>query len=115
MNSAGRSSISSIFQHGLQDGYLSFNFHVKGGLFPLIGSLLCAEPHKLYKNKKETNKQNKTKQKLTGRKIRSAQNFRNLLNGRDEPASYVVKEIFPRWKMFSNIHELYAKMLRTFY
>ena len=36
MNSAGRSSISSIFQHGLQDGYLSLNPHVKGGLFPLI-------------------------------------------------------------------------------
>ena len=28
-------SISSIFQHGLQDGYLSLNPHVKGGLFPL--------------------------------------------------------------------------------
>ena len=35
MNSAGRSNISSIFQHGLQDGYLSLNPHVKGGLFPL--------------------------------------------------------------------------------
>ena len=35
MNSAGRSNISSIFQHGLQDGYLSLNAHVKGGLFPL--------------------------------------------------------------------------------
>ena len=36
MNSAGRGNISSIFQHGLQDGYLSLNPHVKGGLFPLI-------------------------------------------------------------------------------
>ena len=36
MNSAGRISISSIFQHGLQDGYLSLNIHVKGGLFPLM-------------------------------------------------------------------------------
>ena len=35
MNSAGQSNISSIFQHGLQDGYLSLNSHVKGGLFPL--------------------------------------------------------------------------------
>ena len=35
MNSAGRSNISSIFQHGLQDSYLSLNPHVKGGLFPL--------------------------------------------------------------------------------
>ena len=35
MNSAGRSNISSIFQHGLQDGYLSLNPNVKGGLFPL--------------------------------------------------------------------------------
>ena len=35
MNSAGWSNISSIFQHGLQDGYLSLNPHVKGGLFPL--------------------------------------------------------------------------------
>ena len=35
MNSAGRSNISSIFQHGLQDGYFSLNPHVKGGLFPL--------------------------------------------------------------------------------
>ena len=35
VNSAGRSNISSIFQHGLQDGYLSLNPHVKGGLFPL--------------------------------------------------------------------------------
>ena len=33
VNSAGRSNISSIFQHGLQDGYLSLNPHVKGGLF----------------------------------------------------------------------------------
>ena len=24
-----------VFQHGLQDGYLSLNPHVKGGLFPL--------------------------------------------------------------------------------
>ena len=32
MSSAGRISISSGFQHGLQDGYLSFNPHVKGGL-----------------------------------------------------------------------------------
>ena len=36
MNSAGRSNISSIFEHGLQDGYLSLNPHVKSGLFPLI-------------------------------------------------------------------------------
>ena len=36
MNSAGRSNISSIFQHGLQDGYLSLNPHAKGGLFPLM-------------------------------------------------------------------------------
>ena len=36
MNSAGRSNISSIFQQGLQDGYLSLNPHVKGGLFPLM-------------------------------------------------------------------------------
>ena len=35
MNSAGWSNISSIFQHGLQDGYLSLNPHVIGGLFPL--------------------------------------------------------------------------------
>ena len=28
MNSAGWSSISSIFEHGLQDGYLSLNPHV---------------------------------------------------------------------------------------
>ena len=35
MNSAGRSSISSTFQHGLPDGYLSLNPRVKGGLFPL--------------------------------------------------------------------------------
>ena len=35
MNSAGRSNILSIFQHGLQDGYVSLNSHVKGGLFPL--------------------------------------------------------------------------------
>ena len=35
MNSAGHSNNSSIFQHGLQDGYLSLNPHVKGGLFPL--------------------------------------------------------------------------------
>ena len=35
MNSAGRSNISSIFQHGVQDDYLSLNPHVKGGLFPL--------------------------------------------------------------------------------
>ena len=40
MNSAGRSNISSIFQHGLQDGYLSLNPHVKGGLFPLRRELL---------------------------------------------------------------------------
>ena len=38
MNSAGRSNVSSIFQHGLQDGYLSLNPHVKGGLFPLTGA-----------------------------------------------------------------------------
>ena len=37
MKSAGRSNISSIFQHGLQDGYVSLNPHVKGGLFPLMG------------------------------------------------------------------------------
>ena len=36
MNSAVWSNISSIFQHGLQDGYLSLNPHVKGGLFPLM-------------------------------------------------------------------------------
>ena len=36
MSSAGRISISSCFQHGLQDGYLSYQPHVKGGLFPLI-------------------------------------------------------------------------------
>ena len=36
VNSVGRSNISSIFQHGLQDGYLSLNPHVKGGLIPLI-------------------------------------------------------------------------------
>ena len=35
MSSAGRISISSCFQHGLQNGYLSLNPHVKGGLFPL--------------------------------------------------------------------------------
>ena len=35
MSSAGRNSISSCFQHGLQDGYLSLKPHVKGGLFPL--------------------------------------------------------------------------------
>ena len=35
MSSAGRISISSCFQHGLQDGYLSLKPHVKGGLFPL--------------------------------------------------------------------------------
>ena len=35
-SSAGRISISSCFQHGLQDGYLSLKPHVKGGLFPLI-------------------------------------------------------------------------------
>ena len=35
MSSAGRISISSYFQHGLQDGYLSLKPHVKGGLFPL--------------------------------------------------------------------------------
>ena len=35
MGSAGRNSISSCFQHGLQDGYLSLKPHVKGGLFPL--------------------------------------------------------------------------------
>ena len=29
VNSAGRSNILSIFQHGLQDGYLSLNPHVK--------------------------------------------------------------------------------------
>ena len=40
MNSAGWSNISSIFQHGLQDGYLSLNPHVKGGLFPLILKIL---------------------------------------------------------------------------
>ena len=37
MGSAERISISSFFQHGLQDGYLSLNPHVKGGLFPLKG------------------------------------------------------------------------------
>ena len=36
MSSAGRNSISSCFQHGLQDGYLSLKPHVKGGLFPLM-------------------------------------------------------------------------------
>ena len=36
MSSAGRNSISSCFQHGLQDGYLSLIPHVKGGLFPLM-------------------------------------------------------------------------------
>ena len=35
MSSAGRNSISSCFQHGLQDGYLSLKHHIKGGLFPL--------------------------------------------------------------------------------
>ena len=35
VNSAGRTNVSSIFQHGLQDGYLSLYPHVKGGLFPL--------------------------------------------------------------------------------
>ena len=35
MSSAGRISISSCFQHGLQDGYLGLKPHVKGGLFPL--------------------------------------------------------------------------------
>ena len=35
MSSAGWNSISSCFQHGLQDGYLSLKPHVKGGLFPL--------------------------------------------------------------------------------
>ena len=35
MSSAGRNSISSCFQHGLQDGYLSLKPHVKGGLFPI--------------------------------------------------------------------------------
>ena len=35
MSSAWRNSISSCFQHGLQDGYLSLKPHVKGGLFPL--------------------------------------------------------------------------------
>ena len=35
MSSAGRISISSCFQHGLQDCYLSLNPYVKGGLFPL--------------------------------------------------------------------------------
>ena len=35
MSSAGRISISTCFQHGLQDGYLSLKPHVKGGLFPL--------------------------------------------------------------------------------
>ena len=46
MNSTGRSNISSIFQHGLQDGYLSLNPHVKGGLFPLTRVLKSrdAEP-----------------------------------------------------------------------
>ena len=39
VNSAGRSNIWSIFQHGLQDGYLSLNPHVKGGLFPLIAAM----------------------------------------------------------------------------
>ena len=37
MSSAGRVSISSCFQHGLQHGYLSLKPHVKGGLFPLTG------------------------------------------------------------------------------
>ena len=31
----GQSNISSIFQHGLQDAYLSLNPHVEGGLFPI--------------------------------------------------------------------------------
>ena len=35
LSSAGRISISSCFQHNLQDGYLSLKPHVKGGLFPL--------------------------------------------------------------------------------
>ena len=44
MSSAGRNSISSCFQHGLQDGYLSLKPDVKGGLFPLTGTVLvlCA-------------------------------------------------------------------------
>ena len=36
MSSAERNSISSCFQHDLQDGYLSLKPHVKGGLFPLM-------------------------------------------------------------------------------
>ena len=40
MSSTGRISISSCFQHGLQDGYLSLKPHVKGGLFPLTLALL---------------------------------------------------------------------------
>ena len=39
MNPAGWSNISSIFQHDPQDGYLSLNPHVKGGLFPEPRSL----------------------------------------------------------------------------
>ena len=35
VSSAGRITISSCFQHGLQYGYLSLIPHVKGGLFPL--------------------------------------------------------------------------------
>ena len=53
VNSAGQSNISSIFQHGLQDGYLSLNPHVKGGLFPLsfisTFALLCIKPGDLPK------------------------------------------------------------------
>ena len=35
MSSAWWNSISSCFQRGLQNGYLSLKRHVKGGLFPL--------------------------------------------------------------------------------
>ena len=47
MNSARWSNISSIFQHGLQDGYLSLNPHVKGGLFPLTEQKLVAKTFKI--------------------------------------------------------------------
>ena len=46
MNSAGRISISSCFQHGLQDGYIRLKPHVKGGLFPLTGVCLLMGKHR---------------------------------------------------------------------
>ena len=51
MSSAGRNRISSCFQHGLQDGYLSLKPHVKGGLFPLTllqQVLTAGQPQSLY-------------------------------------------------------------------